>query len=258
MPLKSKFLAATVLLLSLLSCSGREDGDLQFYAGASLSDAARELCEIWNAADSVRVSPVLASSSTLARQIVQGAPASIYLSASRDWMDHLARESDRILERRDLLSNRLAIIVPLINPVGIKNAGDLSKRGIQRLAIGDPTHVPAGIYAKAWLMEAGLWDAVKNRLLPARDIRAALAYVERGEADAGIVYASDAKSANLKPVALVDPPREMPIRYPIALLAGPDGRAPESSAHRFYDWLAGSEAREIFQKHGFIVIGETP
>jgi molybdate transport system substrate-binding protein len=254
---KSKLLAASVLLLALFSCSERKDDDLQFYAAASLSDAARELCLIWNAADSVRVSPVLASSSTLARQIVQGAPASIYLSASKDWMDHLARESDRIIKRRDLLSNRLAIIVPLINPIGIKSAGDLSKRGIQRLAIGDPTHVPAGIYAKAWLEDANLWKAVEDRLLPARDVRAALAYVERGEADVGIVYASDAKSADLKPVALLDPPQDMPILYPLALLAEPDGRAPESSAHRFYDWLAGPEAHEIFVKHGFIVIGET-
>ncbi len=248
------------MLLSLLlsACAGREEADLHFHAAASLGDAARELCEVWNAGDSLRAVPVLAGSSTLARQIVQGAPASVFLSASSDWMNHVEENSERIVERRELLSNRLALIVPVGNPIRIGNAGDLAGRALQRLAMGDPGHVPAGIYARAWLQEAGLWESVKDRLLPARDVRAALAYVERGEADAGIVYASDALAAGIEPVTLADPPRDMPILYPIGLLAGTEGEEPGSGARRFFDWLAGPEAREIFVKHGFIPLDGNP
>ncbi len=243
------------LSLLLSACAGREEADLQFHAAASLGDAAKELCEIWNAGDSLRAVPVLAGSSTLARQIVQGAPASVFLSASGAWMDHVENNSGRLVERRDLVSNRLALIVPVGNPIRLESAKDLAGRDLQRLAVGDPGHVPAGIYARAWLEEAGLWDAVAHRLLPARDVRAALAYVERGEADAGIVYASDALAAGIEPVALADPPRHMPIRYPLALLTRPGGDEPHAGARRFHAWLAGPEAREIFVKHGFIPMG---
>ncbi|MBC8367117.1 molybdate ABC transporter substrate-binding protein [bacterium] len=235
-----------------------KDADLQFYAAASLSDAAREICQTWNTRDSLHVTPVLASSSTLARQISQGAPASVFLSANAEWMDYAEQHSDRVIHSCDLLSNRLALIVPMGNPIRLENAAGLRGRALQRLALGDPSHVPAGIYAKAWLEEAGLWNAVKDRLLPAQDVRAALAYVERGEADAGIVYVSDAKAAGFEPLALGDPPRHMPIVYPLAMLAEPDGRDPGEGAHRFYDWLLGPEAREIFAKHGFITLDSRP
>ena len=251
-------LATALCLVALTSCTLQEDADLQLYAAASLSDAAREICQVWNASDSLYVTPVLAGSSTLAKQISQGAPASLFLSANAEWMDYTEKRSNRVIHRINLLSNRLALIVPVGNPIRINSLEDLSGRALQRLAVGDPAHVPAGIYTKAWLEEAGLWNAVKDRLLPAQDVRAALAYVERGEADAGIVYASDATAAGFEPIALGDRPGHMPIVYPLAMLAEPDGRDPGEGAHRFYDWLSGPEARGIFLKHGFIPLDSQP
>ncbi len=253
-----RFTSLLFLTIVLLGCSPRKDADLQLYAAASLSDAAREICQVWNASDSLRATVVLASSSTLARQISQGAPASVFLSANAEWMDYAEKQSGRVIHRRDLLSNRLALIVPMGNPIRLASLEDLSGHALQRLALGDTSHVPAGIYAKAWLQDAGLWNTVKDRLLPAQDVRAALAYVERGEADAGIVYASDAKAAGFEPLALDDPPQHLPIVYPLAMLAKPDGRDPGEGAQRFYDWLSGPEARKIFAKHGFIPLGAQP
>ncbi len=253
-----RFLVTALCLLAFTSCTLQEDAELQLYAAASLSDAAREVCQVWNASDSLYATAVLASSSTLARQISQGAPASVFLSANADWMDYAEEQSDRVIHRMNLLSNRLSLIVPVGNPIRLNSLDDLSGRALQRLALGDPSHVPVGIYSKAWLEEEGLWNAVKDRLLPAQDARAALAYVERGEADAGIVYASDAIAAGFEPIALGDPPGHMPIVYPLAMLTKPDGRDPGEAAHRFYDWLSGPQAREIFLKHGFIPLDSQP
>jgi len=255
---KMRFLTALCLALTLSACAGHEDADIHIYAGAGLTDAILELCEIWNAADSSRVAPVFASSSTLAQQIVQGAPADLFLSANTLWMDHVENESGRVALRSDLLTGCLALIVPVGNPVRIESTQDLADRRLQRLALGDPSHVPAGIYARAWLEEAGLWDAVAERLLPARDVRAALAYVQRGEADAGIVYASDAKSAGFEPVALMDPPADTPIRFSLALLARADGDEPNEDAGRFHDWLSGPQARVVFLRQGFIPLEPDP
>lgn len=242
------------LLLSLLVGCGRDEPErIHFYAAASLTDAVSELAEVWNARGVIEIVPVFASSSTLARQIREGAPAQLFLPASQQWMDFLVRETDRVRSesRLDLLANRLVLIVPPGNPKNLRTASDLSAK-LDGIALGDPDHVPAGIYAATWLKEAGLWDALRRQLRPAKDVRAALAYVERGEVDAGIVYFTDARVGDVEVVTLLDPLLTTPIRYPLALIdpADDDERlAPEVLA--FYRWLLGPASATVFRRHGF-------
>lgn len=201
-------------------------------------------------AGSVRA--VFASSSILARQIEQGAPADIYLSANTVWMDELERGD--ILHpgsRVDLLGNRLVLVAPLNRPleISIEPGFALAKAlGRGRLAMGDPSHVPAGMYAKAALERLGVWDSLASSLAFANDVRGALALVERGEATAGIVYASDAMAGARVRIAAEFPaePRA-PIVYPMAIVRA---RA-EPAVTGFYRYLQGAAAGAIFREHGF-------
>jgi molybdate transport system substrate-binding protein len=199
-----------------------------------------------------RVRPVFAASSTLALQIEQGAPADLYLSASVDWMDYLeARKAIDPASRVDLLGNRLVLITPAERPLELDPAPGFplaEALGEGRLAIGDPGHVPAGLYAKAALDSLGVWSAVADKTARAADVRGALALVDRGEAAAGIVYQSDLKLATRVAVAAVFPSGlHPPITYPLALVAG--RRSPE--AERFYRFLQQPEAVAIFRAYGF-------
>ncbi len=250
-----------LLLLALLgaACGRRGPERIHFYAAASLTDAVAEIVTAWEA-DGGRppVLPVFASSSTLARQIREGAPAQLFLSANEQWMDYLVHETERVRSdsRLDLLANRLVLVVPPGNPAGIDSPADLTQR-IDGLAIGDPDHVPAGIYAVAWLQSAGLWQQVKRELRPAKDVRAALAYVEKGSVDAGIVYFTDAQAGNVEVVAVLDGRLAPPIRYPLALIEPEDDDeelAP--AALSFYRWLTSPRAAAIFRRHGFLTLAE--
>lgn len=246
--------AALLMVLVLATGCGRKDKKrVLFYAAASLTDVAQELAVTWAEKESGEVVPVLASSSTLAHQIEEGAEAELFLSASQEWMDYLVRETDRVRSesRLDLLSNRLVLVVPPGNPADIETAANLGGKRLESLALGDPVHVPAGIYAAAWLKNAGLWDEVDDKLRPAPDVRAALAWVERGEVDAGIVYFTDARVGDVEVSALLDPALSPPIRYPLALITAKKNAAVSEPARAFYHWLLGDEAAAIFIKHGF-------
>lgn len=244
---------AVLLAVSLVAgCGGKKDESPHFYAAASLTDVAQELVETW-LENGGEVVPVLASSSTLARQIREGAPAALFLPANQQWMDYLVRETERVISssRLDLLGNRLALIVPPGNPADVSEIADLTGRGVRDIALGDPEHVPAGIYAAAWLEAAALWPKVMGKLRPAGDVRAALAWVERGEVDAGLVYLTDARIGDVEVVALLDPALIPPIRYPLALIAPEDSGVPTEAALAFHRWLQGDEASAIFSRHGF-------
>lgn len=222
------------------------------FAAASTTDAVNEIAEAYAAQTGGSIRPVVAASSTLARQIAEGAPADLYLSASVTWMDHL--DGSQLLApgtRLPLLSNRLVLIAPADSPLRLRLSPDLALRellGDSRLAVGDPAHVPAGIYAKQALEALGLWDQVADRLAQASNVRAALALVDRGEVAAGIVYETDAAIAPR--VRIVDAfPDEVtpPIAYPLAIVAGRDTRAVRAA----YDFLRSDSAMAIFSKHGF-------
>ena len=219
--------AAGVALAGLLPWHAHaQTAGVTVFAAASLGDVLQGLAKGW-AAPALRLS--FAASSTLARQIEQGAPADIFISADEAWMDYLARRG-RIdaASRRVLATNRLVVV-----RAGPPRAGEppedvaalrgalLAGEPDARIATGDPAHVPVGLYAEAALRRLGLWSAVDPRLVRADNVRSALAFVERGEAAAGIVYATDARVARgLRIAARFPAASHAPIRYPAALVAG--------------------------------------
>lgn len=230
---------------------------LLVFAAASLTTALRDIAQDWHQQGHPAPVQSFASSSTLARQIEEGAQANIFASADEKWMDWV-QQRGLILPatRRDLLSNRLVLVVPkdrarriTIGP-GLDLASLLGKDG--RLAVGNPSNVPAGIYAKQALQHLGLWRQAEPRLARAENVRQALLLVERGEAPAGIVYATDAAVAPNLVVAGVFPAgSHAPITYPFAIVKG--GDTPQ--AHFYLDFLAGPQARAAFTRQGFIVKG---
>ena len=226
------------------------------FAAASLTDVFEELGRLYRdgTGDDVRFS--FASSSTLARQIEAGAPAQVFASANEQWMDYLA-ERDLIAPdtRVAPIANRLVLVAPADAGVAEVEVGrDLDLGGLLgpdgRLAVGDPEHVPAGIYAKEALTALGLWDEAEPRLARADDVRAALALVERGEAPLGIVYATDARvTEGVRVIGTFPEDSHGPITYPFAILTGRD--TPE--VRGLFDFLTGTEARPVYEAAGFEV-----
>ncbi|OHC75796.1 MAG: molybdate ABC transporter substrate-binding protein [Rhodospirillales bacterium RIFCSPLOWO2_12_FULL_58_28] len=225
------------------------------FATASTAGPVGEIIRLFNAKGSGSAVASFASSSTLAQQIVHGAPADIYLSASPQWMDYLAaQKAIEPSSRLDLLANRLVLIAPADSAMTARIAPSfplLPALAGGMLAMGDPDHVPAGIYGKAALISLGAWDSVSGRVAGTQDVRAALALVEHGEAAAGIVYATDALLADrVRVIADFPPSSHPPIIYPVAIIAGRD--SPE--VRDFFALLKSGDAAAIFTKHGFIVL----
>ncbi len=226
------------------------------FAAASLTDALRDLGRQWAARGNPAPRLSFAASSALARQIEQGAPADLFLSADAAWADHL--QERRLLvdaTRQARLGNALVLIAPAdaARPValapGIDLAALLGPGG--RMATGDPAHVPAGRYARAALTWLGQWDAIAPRLARADNVRAALLLVERGEARLGIVYATDAlASQGVRVVGTFPAGSHAPITYPFAVTrrAGDD---PE--AHALLAFLLGAEAAPTWRRLGFVL-----
>ncbi|MCH7693375.1 MAG: molybdate ABC transporter substrate-binding protein [Proteobacteria bacterium] len=225
------------------------------FAAASTTAALSEIAARFAARGKGRAVMSFASSSTLAKQIANGAPADIYLSANPGWMDYLARENAiEPATRLDLLGNRLVLVAPAGSALRVRIAPAFplaEKLGEGRLAIGDPDHVPAGIYGRAALRRLGAWPALAGRVARTQDVRGALVLVERGEAAAAVVYATDAALTDrVRVVATFPADSHPPIRYPIAIVAGRD--RPE--VRRFYEFLTSPEAARVFTRHGFTVI----
>ncbi len=226
------------------------DKTVQIFAAASTTDAVRTIAERYGAQHpAVTVRTVVAASSTVAKQIAAGAPADIYLSANVEWMDWLAERGEIHRDSRtELLRNRLVVIAPKGRPdlAGMTKLPDYL--GDRRLAMGDPSHVPAGIYAREALRSLGLWDTLKSRSAFGSDVRAALALVGRGEASAGLVYATDARiSDDVRAVATVPQRHHTPIQYPVAIVKG---QATET-VRDVFAYLQSAEAAEIWRAHGF-------
>jgi molybdate transport system substrate-binding protein len=223
------------------------------FAAASTTDAMEEIVQGFTSETGWAVQLNLASSGTLAKQIVNGAPAEVFLSANPKWMDVLAEKGLLTAEtRRDLLANTLVLVAPAGREfeISLRAGVDLPGAFSGRLAVGEPATVPAGQYAKAALRSLGWWDALEDRLAPAADVRAALMLVERGEVGAGIVYATDAKIASGITVVAPFPEASYPaIRYPVARMRDADARA-----GKFLEFLSGETARSIFESHGFTVL----
>ena len=223
------------------------------FAAASASECMAAISRQYEAAHGVKVKLNLAASSVLARQIEAGAPCDIFLSADQEWMDYLAqRERIQAASRRDLLGNRLVIVMPTNRPIAVRmdRDFDFASSFNGRLAVGDPAHVPAGKYAKAALQQLGWWAALQNRLAPAENVRAALQLVERGETEAGIVYATDARVARGVRVAAIFPEEtHIPIRYPVALCTGAGAGAPG-----LLEFLSSAAVITVWTNAGFTVM----
>lgn len=221
------------------------------FAAASLKNALDDVAQGYTAQTGVPVKTAYAASSAIARQIEQGAPADVFISADSDWMDYLAKRSLIVTaSRRDLLSNHLALIAPADSTVrltirpGMPLAGALSDG---RLAIAG-ADVPAGRYAQASLEKLGVWTNVETKLARAENVRAALAFVARGETPLGVVYDTDARAEpKVRIVGLFPDSSHPKIVYPAALVAG--GRSAGGDA--FMRYLAGPRAASVFRRYGF-------
>jgi molybdate transport system substrate-binding protein len=249
-----KALAVAAAAIACLSAPARAAADeVLVFAAASLADAVTEIGRGFEARTGHEVVASFAGSNELARQIRAGAPAAVFVSAHPGRVDELAKaglvaEGNRI----DLLGNRLVVVVPAGSRLAIARPEHLA--AARRIALADPRSVPAGIYAREWLEARGMWDVLKERVVPALDVRAALAAVDAGSVDAAVVYRTDLAAARSARLAFEVPPAEAPrIVYPAALL-----RPNAPAARAFYDHLRSAEARAVFERLGFEVLAAAP
>lgn len=237
-----------LLVFLVLSCSS--PAEVRVFAAASLTDALTEIAAAWEKNGGQRVVFNFGSSATLARQIDAGAPADLFLSADEMKMDWLAGRKRIVPATRvSLLSNALVIVVPLDAKAVITGIHDL--QSFRTIAIGEPSTVPAGIYARQHLERASLWHSLEPKMIPTDNVRAALHAVEHGNADAAIVYATDARASRRVRVAhaITNGPS---ISYPAAVTADAENAA---GARQFLDYLRSEVAGVIFRRHGFVVNG---
>ena len=253
--LVSRLLVAALLCGAATFPVSAQEKTLTVFAAASMKNALDDVDAAYAAKAGVKISASYAASSALARQIEQGAPADIFLSADTDWMDY-ATQKKTINEstRVNLLGNKIVLIAPKdskIADVSIGQGFDLAKRaGDGRIATGDVQSVPVGKYAKAALEKLGSWEAASSKFAMAESVRAALTLVSRNEAALGIVYETDAKvDPGVKIVGVFPADSHPPIIYPAAATttAKPDAAA-------YLDFLKSSAARTIFEKYGFTVL----
>ncbi|MGE0715756.1 MAG: molybdate ABC transporter substrate-binding protein [Alphaproteobacteria bacterium] len=230
-------------------------GEIVVFAAASMKNALDDAAAAWKAAGGAPTKISYAASSALARQIEQGAPAAMFISADLDWMDYVQqRDLMRPQTRANLLGNAIVLIAPRdskaeINLVkGADVAALLGPSG--RIAMGDVRAVPAGKYGKAALEALGAWPVVEARVAQAENVRAALLLVARGETPLGVVYATDAAAEpNVRVVAAFPADSHPPIVYPVALT-----KTAPTSAAAFLDYLQSAKARPFFEKQGFTVL----
>jgi len=228
---------------------------LRVSAAASLADALKEINTAFTHETGAGVELNVGASSALARQIEGGASADVFISADAARMDSLAAKGLVQSEtREDQLSNALVIVVPADSPLQIASTKDLAGSAISRIATGDPKAVPVGVYAKAYLEKAGLWKDIEPKIIATENVRAALAAVESGNIDAGIVYKTDAAISKKVKIACEIPALEgQPIIYPMAVLKG---TAQSGLAVQYLEFLDTPASKAAFTKFGFIVLPE--
>jgi molybdate transport system substrate-binding protein len=223
--------------------------ELLVFGAASLTEALEELRGTFESRTGTRVVFSFGSSSDLERQIEAGAPADVFFSADTARMDALEKAGRvRRTDRREFLSNVLAVVVPSASTATVATARDLA--ALSRVALADPAAVPAGIYARRWLESEGVWSLVAPKVVPCLDVRAALAAVASGNVPAGVVYATDAAGSPGVRIALLVK-QGAPIAYSVAPLLGSKRF---EAAEGFVRFLAGPEGRAAFRKRGFRIL----
>jgi molybdate transport system substrate-binding protein len=252
-----KFLALACFALGLFPGPALAQESLTVFAAASLKNALDDVDAAFVKASGVKVAASYAASSTLAKQIEEGAPADVFASADIDWMDY-AQQKKLIQDgtRVNLLGNRLVLIAPKDSPLGDVAIGpgfDLAAlAGDGRIVTGDVRAVPVGRYAKAALEKLGAWAKAEAKMAMTENVRAALALVARGEAPLGIVYATDAKvEPGVKIVGTFPADSHPAIVYPFAATAGA-----KPQAERYLAFLRSAAAKAIFERYGFTMLAK--
>jgi molybdate transport system substrate-binding protein len=244
----------TLLLASLAQVAPADA--LTVSAAVSLTEALEDVGSAYRTAGGGPVSFNIAGSNVLSRQVVSGAPVDVFISADDAQMDVVERAQLLVPgTRTPVVANQLVVIVGTKAPP-ITSVGGLAAEDFRRIAIGDPAAVPAGVYAKQYLDRAGLWPRLESKIVPTANVRAALAAVQNGSADAAIVYATDAKTVpNLRPAVMISGPESPRIVYPAAVIKTTRRMA---SATRFVEFLRGPVAQAIFERHGFVPVTGRP
>lgn len=245
-----RFLRHALFCLLLLPPTLHAEDPVRVYAAASLTNAVGDIAAAWRKDGHPKATLVFAASSALAKQIENGAPADVFGSADRKWMDYLAQcKKIDAATRVELVGNELVLIAPKGKafPVTVDKDFDLAGAYKGKLCTGEPDVVPAGTYAKQALTALGWWGAMSSRVVGTDDVRTALAFVERGECPLGIVYATDAAiSDKVEIVGRFPAGSHDPIVYPFALVGGAG-----SQAGAFLEYLKSDAAQAIFRQYGF-------
>jgi molybdate transport system substrate-binding protein len=246
----TKLLALFFVLI--LSVNGVSAAEVKVFAAISLKDALSAISAKYEPLSKDKLQFNLQGSNVLALQIMHGAPADVFFSADEAQMDKLAQaKAIDPATRQDIVFNQLAVVVPNKDPLLLQSLADLAGPKVKHLALGDPRSVPAGVYAMEYLEKAGVWAQIEPRVVPCENVRAALAAVESGNVEAGIVYKTDAQVSKKVHVAFVPPPEAgITIAYPAAVV---HDSAQAAAAQRLITYLQGAEARAIFARYGFIV-----
>ena len=255
-----------VLSMTLISCGSKsndeserleglsnEKVEINVSAAASLTDALIEIQKEYERQNEVVILYNFAASGALQKQIMEGAPCDLFLSASKQHMDALETEGLIVTESRaDLLSNALTLIVSAEQEGTVKDYTDLTKPELTGISIGTPESVPAGKYAKQALENMGIWDKLGDKIIYAKDVRQVLEYVDTGNADCGLVYKSDTLSLKTG-IAVMDLAESShdPIVYPAALVKD---SAQQQAAAEFYEFLQTEYAAGVFEKYGFNIL----
>ncbi|EGR1168649.1 molybdate ABC transporter substrate-binding protein [Vibrio parahaemolyticus] len=245
-----KMHACLAAILSI-SFSTNAATDLKVYAASSMTNAIDEIAQDFKEKYDVTVTPVYGGSSSIARQIINGAPADVFISANTKWMDYLVDEgvidSDNVT---NLVRNSLVLIAPQSSSLAVfnfadANAWEAALNG-SRLALGNPTSVPAGMYAKESLTTLGVWKEIQTKVAPAKNVRLALALVERGEAPLGVVYKTDAQlTSKVKIVGEFASDTHAAIVYPAAVVND------STESRQFFQYLKSEDAKRVFAHYGF-------
>jgi molybdate transport system substrate-binding protein len=239
-------------LFALMPMTAHAD-EILVSAAASLAEVLKEISNGYRSKSKHTVRFNFGPSSGLARQIEEGAPANLFLSADLPQMDTLDRNGR--LEpgtRKNLLSNQLVIIVPADSKLAMASPKDLVKSGVKRIALGEPSSVPVGVYSRKYLADEGLWNQVKPKIVPVQDVRATLAAVESGNVEAGFVYKTDAAVSKKVKVAFQVPSEKGPkIVYPIAIIKESKRK---DAARDFMSYVQSPAAKDAFKRYGFVVL----
>jgi molybdate transport system substrate-binding protein len=241
-------LVGTIVLPAFSTPVAGQPPVLVVSVAASVHDALDEIANLYRSATGVAVALNAGGSNTLARQIVEGARAGLFVSADDAQMDAVEK-AGRIVRgtRTKLLTNELAIIVR--ESTKDFTLARLLEGRVNRLGMGEPGAVPAGVYGRKWLEHEGAWSRLESKVVPFPTVRAVLSAVENGRVDAGIVYRTDAMASKTRTIATLSAKEHayLDISYPAAVIVGPS----ESAARRFLEFLKGPQARAVFDRHGF-------